>query len=129
MEINRLSREISTTDAENQIKEILNREFPDEIVSLYVVPNLTQRYIAYQKLENSKDKLDHYLEILRQKDIRKKFRPQLCGPMVDAVKYYEKLTEKLEKEYQEVFSKRVSGNAGIAYVSFRKTASVEKARL
>ncbi|CAG9335598.1 unnamed protein product [Blepharisma stoltei] len=105
----------------------LQKEFADEFLGLYVVPNLAQSYIVHKNLLDAEEKLEHYKKYQESHHSRKEIRTGIFKTE-DAIEYYESLIKKCQKDYKDNLKEKRIGNSGFAYATFRTTESAARAK-
>ncbi|CAG9318135.1 TMEM63A_5 [Blepharisma stoltei] len=126
LEISDLPKDKACEFIKTMVNNILQKDFRDNIVSIYVVPNLAKLYRTHNKLEEAKEKAEHYALYDETHQTKKKIK--LLGKWIDAQMFYEKLVEKYSKKYEDLLAKGPVGNSGFCYVTFRTTQSAENAK-
>ncbi|CAG9318134.1 unnamed protein product [Blepharisma stoltei] len=128
LEISDLPKNKSCEFIRTMVNNLLQDEFWNNIISIYVVPNLAKLYRCQNKLEDAKEKVEHYvLYGETHSHITKKIK--WLEKIIGTQSHYEKLVEKYRKKYEDLLTKEPTGNSGFCYVTFRTTKSAENARI
>jgi Calcium-dependent channel, 7TM region, putative phosphate/Cytosolic domain of 10TM putative phosphate transporter/Late exocytosis, associated with Golgi transport len=99
-----------------ELKEMFCEQFPEDIQSIYVVPNISEAYRLHLKLEEANKEHLHYLEYLRQKGERAKIRRKYLSFSIDAISYYQEKRLKLAKKFNIQFESHREECSGYAYI-------------
>lgn len=113
-----------------KILEKLKREFNDQILAVYVVPDYTDSYQAYLDLNEAKDKLRYYQvkyekSLSSHREKRPMIRKHLFARQIDAINHFEKLIQKHQSKYQTSIPNAKTANTGFAYLMCKTPSSAQ----
>lgn len=127
LEISNLPKDTEIDNMYDKVYFVLEKDFGESLLGVYVVPNLANSYVADLNLNYAQEKLEHFKEYLTSHGSREQVRTGILTK-VDAIYYYETLVEKYKEEYKENLKDKKKGNSGFAYVTFRTADKAEKAK-
>lgn len=116
IEIRGLPQDVSPSDAAIEVKDLLCEQFPSDIQSVYVVPNLADSYVIHLEIEEAKKELLHYQEYVKSKGEKAMIRENFYSKQVDAIGFYQDKIQELMKKYSEEIELRKDQCSGYAYV-------------
>lgn len=123
LEIKGLPLNINPKDAAIEVKEIFAEQFPDDILSVYVPPNLAKAYGLHLELQEAKKELMHYHDYLKHKNERATFREHFFSSKRDAIEYFQEKVDRLTKEMMIEYELKKGECCGFAFVLCKTPAS------
>ncbi|CAG9328895.1 TMEM63C_3 [Blepharisma stoltei] len=133
VELRGFNRDIAPEIIQPKLLEKFKKEFEDDVLGVYVVPNYTESYEAYLAINEAKGQLRKYslkLEKSIQKGKMKRpmIRPRFFRSKVDAIEYYSGKVEKYQIIYENKLGEGKKGNTGYAYIMCRTPSAAENVK-
>ncbi|CAG9328918.1 TMEM63A_6 [Blepharisma stoltei] len=125
IQISNVPKRISPFKLNGIIYNHIHTRYPDEILSVNVVPNLSKLFSLCQEQQKLEKIISRYKVIARENNQRPKIRASWFSSKIDAIMHYERKKQEIEDLIEIEKYKEIDSNLGYGFIVCKNPESAE----